>query len=143
MESKPDRKTQLAASYKDDLTESDSTGTDVGQSEYEVKFSERNYAPPEILGATGKMGESSSEVPAVYSEWKVLFQEEESANALPEQQPGDHDIKLEPGKQPTFRPIYALSEKELGSLCKYLDENERKGFIRKSQSPSSRVYCSY
>ncbi|KAG9814520.1 hypothetical protein KCU63_g19795, partial [Aureobasidium melanogenum] len=39
-------------------------------------------------------------------------------------------------KQPTFGPIYALSEKELKTLREYLDENLARGFIRKSESPA-------
>jgi hypothetical protein len=65
-----------------------------------------------------------------------LFQEEENANALPRHQPWDHEIRLELGKQPTFGPIYALSEKELKTLREYLDENLARGFIRKSESPA-------
>ena len=41
-----------------------------------------------------------------------------------------------PGKEPTFGPIYALSEKELETLREYLDENLKKGFIRPSDSPA-------
>lgn len=37
----------------------------------------------------------------------------------------------EPGKEPTSAPIYALSKEELGTLCEYLVENEKKGLIRK------------
>jgi hypothetical protein len=33
-----------------------------------------------------------------------------------------------------FSPIYALSKKELKVLCKYLDNNIAKGFIRKLES---------
>ena len=58
----------------------------------------------------------------------------EGEQILPKHQPWDHEIKLEPGKQSTFGPIYPLSEKELKKLRKYLDENLAKGFIRKSQS---------
>jgi hypothetical protein len=38
------------------------------------------------------------------------------------------------GKQPSFGPIYTLSENQLETLYKYLRENEEKGYIRKSQS---------
>lgn len=77
-----------------------------------------------------------SSVPQEYKKWAKLFEEEVSADALPIHQPWDHEIKLEPGKKPTFGPIYALSEKELQTLRKYLDENLKKGFIQKSESPA-------
>ena len=62
--------------------------------------------------------------------------EETTAKALPKYQPWDHKIELEPGKTPTFGPIYTLSEKELKVLRDYLDENLKKGFIRESKSPA-------
>ena len=66
--------------------------------------------------------------------WKQLFQEGTTARtALPKHQPWDHEIELEPGKEPTFGPIYALSEKELSVLREYLEENLKKGFIRESK----------
>jgi len=77
-----------------------------------------------------------SSVPQEYKKWAKLFEEEVSADALPTHQPWDHEIKLEPGKKPTFGPIYALSEKELQTLRQYLDENLKKGFIQKSESPA-------
>ena len=58
-----------------------------------------------------------------------LFVEEITAKALPKHQPWDHEIKLKPGKEPIFRPIYILLEKELGILHEYIDENLKKGFI--------------
>ena len=52
----------------------------------------------------------------MYRKWIKLFREEVTVEALPKYQPWDYEIKLKPGKQPTFRPIYVLSEKELGTL---------------------------
>ena len=40
------------------------------------------------------------------------------------------------GKEPTFGPIYALSEKELKTLREGLDKDLARGFIRKSTSPA-------
>ena len=103
--------------------ETDSTGTcPVGRKGHEVRVVEGSHAP--------------SDIPEQYTNWKRLFQDEENANALPRHQPWDHEIRLEPGKQPTFGPIYALSEKELKTLREYLDENLARGFIRKSESPA-------
>ena len=77
------------------------------------------------------------EIPREYQQWKRLFEEEEGKEALPKHQPWDHEIKLLPGKQPTFGPIYALSEKQLKALRKYLDDNLAKGFIEKSESSAA------
>ena len=76
------------------------------------------------------------EIPEEYEESESLFQEETTTAVLPKHQPWDHEIKLQPGKEPGFGPIYSLSEKELQVLRGYLDENLKKGFIRESQSPA-------
>ena len=75
-------------------------------------------------------------LPRKHERWRKLFQEELSAAALPQHKPWDHEIRLEPGKQLTFGPLYPMSAKELETLREYLDKNEKKGFIRKSQSPA-------
>ena len=38
------------------------------------------------------------------------------------------------GKTPTALPIYSLSERELETLRKYIEENLAKGYIRPSKS---------
>ena len=104
-------------------TDSDSIDTGKGHPGHEkIRVHEEKHAPPEI--------------PREYQQWLHLFRDEATTKALPKHQTWDHEIKLEPGTQPTFRPIYALSEKELQELRKYLDENLKKGFIKKSESPA-------
>ena len=126
---------EIAASTRDTPKEEvGSTDTSTGQQGHEVRVIERLDTPPEILGNVDTVREPSKHVPHIYRNWRHLFREEATAAALPKHQPWNHEIKLEPGKQPTFGPIYALSEKELGTLRKYLDENLKKGFIRKSES---------
>jgi hypothetical protein len=76
-------------------------------------------------------------IPAAYKEYESLFREAPKDEALPKHQPWDHEIPIEPGKSPTFGPIYQLSEKELGVLKEYIDENLAKGFIRPSTSSAA------
>jgi hypothetical protein len=76
-------------------------------------------------------------IPAAYKEYEPLFQEGPRSEALPKHQPWDHEIPIEEGKSPTFGPIYQLSEKELGVLKGYIDENLEKGFIRPSTSSAA------
>ena len=45
-------------------------------------------------------------------------------------------IKLLPGKEPLYRPIYLLSQTKLAALREFLEENLAKGFIRESKSPA-------
>jgi hypothetical protein len=115
----------------------------------EEKRKNRNSESPEMrpnrVGtASGQEGHKDDgkgrheplDIPEQYKEWEHLFQEEMTIAALPKHQPWDHEIELQPGKQPTFGPIYQLSEKELGVLRDYLKENLKKGFIRESKSPA-------
>ena len=110
--------------YKGDLQQrgSDSSAISKGQRGNEERAIEGNDAP--------------SGIPREYEKWAHLFEEETTAKALPRHQPWDHEIELEPGKEPTFGPIYALSEKELEVLREYISENLKKGFIRESKSPA-------
>ncbi|KAF4613415.1 hypothetical protein G7Y89_g15472 [Cudoniella acicularis] len=55
---------------------------------------------------------------------------------LPEYHIIEHRINLELGSQPLYRPIYALSEKELEVLREYLNASMAKGWIRRSTSPA-------
>jgi hypothetical protein len=77
------------------------------------------------------------QIPAAYKEYESLFREGPRNEALPKHQPWDHEIPIEPGKSPTFGPIYQLSERELKALKDYIDVNLEKGFIRPSTSPAA------
>ena len=70
------------------------------------------------------------DIPREYKDFAKLFEEETGAAALPKYQPWDHEIVLKEGKQPTFNPIYGLSEKELETLREYIKVNIKKGIIR-------------
>ncbi len=125
---------ELAFSKKNDQQQFDSSGTSKDQPGHKDKVSEKNCEPSKNLEISGKARESLKHIPRIYNRWEHLFQEEKTTKALPKHQLWDHEIKLESGKKPTFEPIYALSEKKLLILRKYLAENEKKRFIRKSQS---------
>ena len=128
---------EISTSNKDvPRKESDSADSREGQRRQLARVSEGSHAPSVIPEILKKYPDLQTRIPQAYKKWEYLFQEEETARALPIHQPWDHEIRLEPGKQPTFGPIYALSEKELGTLRKYLDENLKKGFIQKSESPA-------
>ena len=61
---------------------------------------------------------------------------ESSANKLPPHRPYDCQINLIADSKLYYGPIYPLTDKESKVLKDYLDENLRKGFIRKSKSPA-------
>lgn len=56
------------------------------------------------------------------------------ADRLPPHRYIDHVIEIEDGKKPPFGPLYNMSNLELRALKNYLDENQKKGFIRPSSS---------
>jgi len=58
----------------------------------------------------------------------------EAADALPEDSPYDHEIRLKEGEKPPWGPIYPLSEAELEALREYIKEMMRTGKIRRSTS---------
>jgi hypothetical protein len=65
-----------------------------------------------------------------------LFRERPKETALPKYQPWDYEIPLEPGKEPTFGPIYSLSQDELKVLKEYININLERGLIRESTLPA-------
>jgi hypothetical protein len=73
-------------------------------------------------------------VPLDYHNLLHVFSQAE-ANKLLIWRPYNYQIKLEPSKQPGYRPLYGMSLNKLKVLKKYLDENLSKGFIRASSSP--------
>jgi hypothetical protein len=74
-------------------------------------------------------------IPDEYSDFASLFQDRDPGT-LPPHRPYDHTIPLEPDAPIPFGPLYTLSQKELEELREYLDENLKKGFIRRSESPA-------
>ena len=74
-------------------------------------------------------------VPQEYWGARKVFSEEES-EWLPAHKPWDHAIKLIPGAPQTMKTkVYPLSINEQEELDKFLEENQRKGYIRPSKSP--------
>ena len=78
--------------------------------------------------------EAPTEVPAEYSIYSDVFLAENAAE-LPENTGiNEHAIKLEEGKQPSFRLIFSLGLVELETLKIYIKTNLANGFIRPSKS---------
>ena len=70
-----------------------------------------------------------------YIEFSDVF-DKVKANRLPEHRPYDCPIDLQPGKEPSWGPIYNLSPTELEVLRECIDENLANGFIQHSRSPT-------
>jgi hypothetical protein len=67
-------------------------------------------------------------IPTEYHDLLDVFSKK-CADTLPAHQPYDLKIKLEDGATPLFSPIYLLSQFELRTLCKFIDEHIANGFI--------------
>jgi len=98
----------------------------------------RNYvlvsSVERTLCATGTPEEEHT-IPEEYTEFQDVFTPPPDGE-LPEHGPFDHEIKIQEGEEPKFMPIYQLSQKESATLKEYIDENLKKGNIRKSTSPA-------
>ena len=121
---------RLAHTRREDLkTDFSSSDIDRDQLNQQNRVRKGSYVSSEYFESNDIRKLSS-----IYKKWTLLFREEESAKILFKHQPWDHEIKLESEKQLTFELIYILFSKEFEELRKYLKVNERKEFIRKSQS---------
>jgi hypothetical protein len=76
----------------------------------------------DILMATGP----EFTVSEPYRAYMQVFSEADS-QSKPSHSPQDLAIKLLDGKQPLWGPIYSLSEKELDTLCSYLEVQLKRG----------------
>ena len=121
---------RLAHIRRGDLkTNFSSSDIDKDQLNQQNRVRKESHVPSEYFESN-----DIKKLPSVYKKWTFLFREEKSTKILFKHQPWDHEIKLKSEKQLTFESIYILSSKELEELRKYLKVNERKEFIRKSQS---------
>jgi Reverse transcriptase (RNA-dependent DNA polymerase) len=73
-------------------------------------------------------------VPEVYHEFADVFSRQK-ADTLPPHWDCDLRINIDEGAKVPAGPIYPLSEFELKTLRKFIDENLKTGFIRPSNSP--------
>jgi hypothetical protein len=74
-------------------------------------------------------------VPKEYRDFAKVFSEEES-HRLPQHQPWDHAIDLEPDAVTHWKvKSYPMSPAEQVELDKWLEENLAKGYLRPSKSP--------
>ena len=87
------------------------------------------------ISSDEKEDPSPAVLPEMYSEFAELFKDR-PVGELPPHRPCDHAIPLEPDAKIPFGPLYTLSQKELEELREYIDDNLKKGFIRRSESPA-------
>jgi transposase InsO family protein len=88
----------------------------------------------EIAAITQEKPQEKS-IPMEHQEFQELFPTRKET-PLPEHGPHDHEIPIQPGKDPKYMPLYQLSEPESEVLRTYVNDNLRKGHIRHSFSPA-------
>ena len=98
-----------------------------------MRINEKNHASFEILNKS-KSQNAFTRIFDEYKQWKHLFLKKVTTKTLLKHQIWNHEIIFESNKIFTFELIYALFEKKLRILRKYLNENLKKKFIKKSQS---------
>ncbi|CEP12696.1 hypothetical protein [Parasitella parasitica] len=76
-----------------------------------------------------------TKLPAKYHDFKDVFSKIE-ADKLPPHRPYNYTIPLKPNTEVPFGPLYNLSKIELQTLYDYIQENLKKGFIVRSDSPA-------
>ena len=72
-------------------------------------------------------------IPKEYHAYKSVF-EKKASERFPPSRPYDHAIDFKPGFVPKQCKVYPLTPKEETALEEFLEENLRKGYIRKSKS---------
>ena len=88
-----------------------------------------------VLGMIISSEENCAPSPDYIQEYADVFSEE-AAGVLPTHADHDHAIKLAPGSNPPYRPIYNLSEPEQAVLQDYIKTTLVKGWIQPSKSPA-------
>jgi Reverse transcriptase (RNA-dependent DNA polymerase) len=108
------------------------------------KISEPRIIPPTSLNKTSVATEwairaprqqGDSSLPIEYKRhWRVFS--EELSHRFPPAQLDNHEIKLKEGAPTTIKSkTYPLSPAEMEAVHKWIDENERLGYIEKGDSP--------
>jgi hypothetical protein len=95
---------------------------------HRTSLEDEEYEPP-LLESDLK-----TRVPEAYHDYLPLFSKR-AATRLPEKTPWDHTINLKEDFQPRSFPAYKLTPGEDKYLQEFIDENMKKGYIRKSKSP--------
>ena len=88
-----------------------------------------------VLGTTISSEKNCTPSPDYVQEYADVFSEE-AVGVLPTHADHDHAIKLAPGSNPLYRPIYNLSEPEQAVLQDYIKTTLVKGWIQPSKSPA-------
>jgi len=92
---------------------------------------------PEVTGHSMTTSETKvdmSTIPEDYHDFTDIFSKSK-ASKLADHRPYDLKITLDEGTSLPYSPIYSLSQEELATLHKFIDENLATGLIHPSCSP--------
>lgn len=94
------------------------------------------------LGSDAALEEDGSrkaqvlDLPPEYEDYADVFSVNKAAEVAPLDGKAEHAIEFQDGKVPTWGPIYSLAARELEILREYIDKALKKGWIRRSSSPT-------
>ena len=78
--------------------------------------------------------EAKKLVPQRFHKWIYVF-EEKASERMPMKKVWDYMIEVKKEFVPRKRKMYPLSKEERGEVCKFIEEQLRKGYIRLSKLP--------
>jgi hypothetical protein len=91
------------------------------------------HNPTALTNHKKHINQPEGAVPREYHNYLSVFKEMEAVG-LPPHRRHDHHIPLLQGKIPPLEPLRALDEDQLRVLRDYLEENEKRGWIRQATS---------
>ncbi|KAF7762392.1 hypothetical protein Agabi119p4_8985 [Agaricus bisporus var. burnettii] len=97
-------------------------------------FLEINYKASTSTHLANTLQPKKLQLPSKWQKYAKLF-DQKASNRFPISQPYDHQIDLKEGFIPKKHKAYRLRQTENEEVKKFLNENLRKGYIRKSDSP--------
>jgi hypothetical protein len=106
------------------------------------------HDPPESISATSPspisandldpdhINDLKAKIPVKYHDLLSVFTSKD-VSILPPHRPYDCSIDIQEGQTPPFGPIYSSSHDERTALAHYIEDNLKKGFIRRSSSSAA------
>jgi Reverse transcriptase (RNA-dependent DNA polymerase) len=111
-----------------------------GYKERQTRICKTNFAQEWAIKGRDQWQQESVEVkgiPEEYQQHQKVFSDQQATRFLPSR-PEDHAIKLLPDAPETINcKVYPLTLAEQEAMRKFLEENERLGYIEKTDSPWS------
>src|SRR5258707_4203200 len=94
------------------------------------------FSKSQQISIANQKDQAPLQIPPNYQEFADVFSEKAAAR-FPKEKMWDHEINLIPGTTPPYGKVYPMPPVEYNTLKDWIEENEGKGYIRKSKSPAA------